>query len=230
MSFLTLSGSALALGFLHGLGADHLMAIAALAVDGSSDRRHARAMRTAVGFAFGHALILGVGAVLAVTLGLLVPAAVSNGAERAGGAMLVAMGLFGLWTIAVGRTYGHIHNASGAVGFGRWHLHLARASGHPAHAHGGSILPLVIGALFAVSSLRAVMLLQPFSSDAQALALPGLVVLIALFGVGILLSMSLFGVLLARVLSLDAVTAIGRAAAALVAVASIALGIYWAMG
>jgi hypothetical protein len=39
--------------------------------------------------------------------------------------------------------------------------------------------------------------------------------------------MSLFGVILARVLSLGAVETIGRAAAGLVAVASILLGVYW---
>jgi hypothetical protein len=51
--------------------------------------------------------------------------------------------------------------------------------------------------------------------------------LVALFGIGVLLSMSLFGVVLARVLSLRAVSAIGRGAAGMVAVASILLGAYW---
>ena len=92
MSFLALAVSALTLGFLHGLGADHLMAIAAMAVDGKADRRQARAIRTAVGFACGHALVLAAGAVAAVTLGLLVPAAISSGAERLGGGMLIANG------------------------------------------------------------------------------------------------------------------------------------------
>jgi hypothetical protein len=46
------------------------------------------------------------------------------------------------------------------------------------------------------------MLLQPLSRDARAMALPVLLGLVALFGLGVLLSMSLFGVLLARVLSL----------------------------
>ena len=84
-----------------------------------------------------------------------------------------------------------------------------------------------MGALFAVSSLRALMLLQPFGADATALALPVVLFLVVLFGLGILLSMSLFGVLLARVLSIRAVSVLGRAAAGLVAVASIALGGYW---
>jgi nickel/cobalt transporter (NicO) family protein len=227
MSFLALAASAVTLGFLHGLGADHLMVIAALSVDGPRERRHVRAIRTAFGFACGHAVILGIGAVLAVTIGVLLPAAVTTGAERLGGGLLVAMGVFGLWSVTGGRTYGHIHGLPGRIGAGRWHLHLMRPSGHPAHAHGGSVVPLVLGALFAVSSLRAMMMLQPFSPDARALALPALLILIALFGVGILISMSLFGVLLARVLSLKTVTSLGRLAAGLVATASIGLGVYW---
>ena len=53
--------------------------------------------------------------------------------------------------------------------------------------------------------------------------------LIALFGVGILLSMSLFGVVLARVLSLRAIERLGHTAAVVVAVASIGLGLGWVL-
>ena len=84
-----------------------------------------------------------------------------------------------------------------------------------------------MGALFAFSSLRALMLLQPFGASAASLALPVLLVLIGLFGLGILLSMSLFGVLLARAFSLRAVERLGQGAAIVVAAASIALGFYW---
>lgn len=223
---MTLAYSALTLGFLHGLGADHLMAIAALTVNGSAEGRRTRIMRTAVGFALGHAAVLAVGAVLAVTAGLLIPAAIASGAERVGGGLLVAMGAFGLWSIATGRAYGHIHGMPSADAPHRWHLHLSRARGQGAHRH-ASVFPLIVGALFAVSGLRVVMLLQPFSLETHALAWPGLLGLIVLFGLGILLSMSLFGVLLARALSIRAVTALGRTAAAIIAVASIGLGLYW---
>ncbi len=81
--------------------------------------------------------------------------------------------------------------------------------------------------MFAVSSLRALMLLQPFGADARALALPVVLLLVALFGLGILLSMSIFGVLLARLLSIRAVSLLGQSAATLVAIASIGLGVYW---
>jgi hypothetical protein len=74
------------------------------------------------------------------------------------------------------------------------------------------------------------MLLQPFGAGAPALSLPALLFLILLFGLGILASMSVFGLLLARVLTIRAVERCGRAAAALVAVGSVALGAYWILG
>jgi len=218
-----LSLSALSLGFLHGLGGDHLMAIAALAVGRPSGGSRAGVMRTAVGFACGHAMVLGVGAVAAVLLGVAVPAAVSAGAERVGGAFLVVLGGLGIWGLVSGRAYGHIHRDGAPPS--RWHLHLSAA--HPASGHAHSPVPAALGAIFAVSSLRALMLLQPFGADARALALPSLLLLVVLFGLGILLSMSIFGLLLARVLSICAVERFGRTAAVLVALSSIGLGVYW---
>ena len=220
-----MSLSALSLGFLHGLGGDHLMAVAALAVRRSAGS-HAGVVRTAVGFACGHAVVLGVGAVAAVALGVVVPVAVSAGAERLGGALLVALGAAGLWGVQSGRAYGHIHRDGSRPS--RWHLHFGGA--HPAGGHAASQVPAALGAVFAVSSLRALMLLQPFGEGAQGLSLPALLFLILLFGLGILASMSVFGLLLARVLSIRAVERSGRAAAALVAVGSIALGTFWVLG
>ena len=222
---LLLAGSALGLGFLHGLGADHLMAIAALSVDGRAPRAHGRIVHTAFGFALGHMLVLATGAIVAVVFGVVVPASVSGVAERVGGALLVVLGAIGGWSVVSGRAFTHIHPE--ADGRTRLHLHLAGADRvrHPPHAH--SLVPTLMGALFAFSSLRALMLLQPFGASATSLALPVLLVLISLFGLGILLSMSLFGVLLARAFSLRAVERLGHGAALFLALASMALGAYW---
>jgi hypothetical protein len=226
MSLLALSSSALALGFLHGLGGDHLMAIAALSITGRHPRGTKRIIRTAVGFAFGHTVVLATGAAVALAFGVVVPGIVSSGAERVGGAILIALGGIGLWTVVSGRAYAHVH--AGQDGRTRLHLHVgSQHAPHAAHLH--SLLPTVMGAVFAVSSLRALMLLQPFGASAQTLAVPLTLLLIALFGLGILLSMSIFGVLLARVLSLGTVEVFGRLAAGLVAVASVLLGVYWMM-
>jgi hypothetical protein len=224
MSFLVLAGSALSLGFLHGLGADHLMAIAALTVNGrSATGRQARVLPTAVRFAAGHAMLLGVGATVAVAFGWVLPAAIESGAEALGGGLLVLLGVAGLWSLWSGRAYGHMHRIGDAGP--RWHLHVGRRDHHPAGE--ASQVPTLMGAVFAVSSLRMLMLLTPFEADLGGLALPALLALITLFGVGILISMSLFGVVLARVLALRTIERLGHLAGAVVASASILLGVYW---
>ena len=196
--------SALALGFLHGLGGDHLMAIAALSVDGddtAAPARRARALGVATRFAAGHALLLGLGAGLIVLIGWSIPPHVERGGEMLGGALLIVMGLM---------TLQHLTHPK----------HLEHPS-HPAH------LPTMIGAAFAISSLRAVVLLTPFGEHAGAQPLPLLLALIGVFAAGILLSMSLFGVALAGVLSTRALRRLGHGAGALVGVSSIVLGIAW---
>jgi hypothetical protein len=222
-----LSGSALLLGFLHGLGADHLMAIAALSVDGRGSIRRVRIVRTAVQFAFGHMLLLGVGVVLALTCGWILPAALAVDAERVGGGLLVILGGAGFWSAMTGTAYGHIHTERD--GRPRWHVHFgAGTHSHASHAH--SQVPTVMGAVFAVSSLRALVMLAPMGSHLTSMALPTVLLLVLLFGLGILLSMSLFGVVLARVLSLRELENLGRAAGFVVAGASMALGLYWIIG
>lgn len=216
-----LLASALTLGFVHGLGADHLTAIAALAGGGDAAAARARAIGVAVRFAIGHALLLGLGSAAAILAGWSIPLVVERGGEIVGGCLLVALGATGLWAIGKGRMYGHVHPPTG------WHLHLGRRDRHPVPSAHTSAVPTLVGAVFAISSLRALTLLVPFGGGAGHAGLPALIVLIALFAIGILLSMSLFGVALARVMSTRAVARLGRAAGVLTAVGSIALGLYW---
>jgi hypothetical protein len=231
VTVLILLSSALLLGFLHGLGADHLMAIAALAV-GSGDRtpaaRRARALRMAVRFAVGHALLLALGAGGLLLLGWSIPAVVDRGGEMAGGVLLIGLGTVAIWGVAAGRVYGHSHLHDGEPA-PHWHLHIGRRDHHPraaSHSH----LPTMIGAAFAVSSLRALAVLAPFGTHATARPLPVMLGLIAVFAAGILLSMSLFGVALARLMTVRLVTRLGHGAGGLMGISSIALGIYWILG
>ena len=196
--------SAFALGFLHGLGGDHLMAIATLSMDGgdaSAAARRARALGVALRFAVGHALLLGCGAALIVLVGWSIPPHVERGGEMLGGALLVVMGVVTLQ-----------------------HLKRHRHHDHAAHH---SHLPAMVGAAFAISSLRAVVMLTPFGPSAGSQPLPMLLALIAVFATGILASMSLFGVALAGVLSTRALQRVGHGAGALVGLSSIVLGVAW---
>jgi nickel/cobalt transporter (NicO) family protein len=223
-----LISSALALGFLHGLGADHLMAIAALSVGAAGDApgvRRARALGVAVRFAVGHALLLAIGAGALLALGWTIPLVVERGGEMLGGLLLIGLGAVGLWSLFTGRVYGHSH-PHGHESAAHWHLHLGRQERHPlpaAHSH----VPTLIGAAFAVSSLRALTLLAPFGEGMAASPLSTVLMLIAVFGVGILISMSLFGVAFARVMSAAVAARLGQTAAALMASASIGLGLFW---
>lgn len=219
-----LISTALILGFVHGLGADHLMAIAALSLAPAGETpavQRTRALGVAVRFAIGHSILLAVGAGALIALGWSLPLVVERGGELIGGLLLIALGAVGLWGVLSGRVYGHSHAVASY-----WHLHIGRFDRHPlpsAHSH----VPTIIGAAFAVSSLRALTLLAPFGEGMAASPLSTLLLLIAVFGVGILISMSLFGVAFARLMSAAFAARLGRAAAVLMAGASIALGVYW---
>ena len=200
------------------------MAIAALSIDGRSTVQRSRVIRTACQFAFGHMLLLGAGVVLALTFGWILPEALAVGADRAGGGLLVLLGVAGLWSTLSGRAYGHVHVEH--AGRPRWHVHFGGRATHPV-GHEHSTIPTAVGAVFAVSSVRALVLLAPMGSKLSSMAVPVVFLLVLLFGLGILLSMSLFGVILARVLSLRRLDTLGRAAGLIIAVASVGLGLYW---
>jgi nickel/cobalt transporter (NicO) family protein len=223
-----LLSSALLLGILHGLGADHLMAIAALSLGPGGEApavKRARAFGVAVRFAIGHALLLTLGAGALIVLGWSLPLVVERGGEVLGGMLLVVLGGVGLWGVTAGRVYAHTHT-HGHETDPHWHLHIGRRDRHPmpgAHSH----LPTVIGAAFAVSSLRALTLLTPFGGRLGGAPLPMLLGLITVFAAGILLSMSLFGVAFAGLMTTSRVTRLGHAAGGAMALASIALGVFW---
>jgi len=204
------------------------MAIAALSLGPGGEApavKRARAFGVAVRFAIGHALLLAVGAGALIVLGWSLPIVVERGGEVLGGTLLVLLGGAGLWGVTAGRVYAHTHTHGHEPG-PHWHLHIGRRDRHPmpgAHSH----LPTVIGAAFAVSSLRALTLLTPFGDRLGGAPLPMLLGLIAVFAAGILLSMSLFGVAFAGLMTARVVARLGRAAAGAMAVASIALGVFW---
>jgi nickel/cobalt exporter len=204
------------------------MAIATLSVSGGAEApavTRARALGVAVRFALGHALLLAVGASAIILLGWTLPLVVERSGEMLGGVLLIALGAIALWGVSAGRVYGHTHR-HGHEAAPHWHLHIGRRDRHPvagSHSH----LPTIIGAAFAVSSLRALTLLAPFGDRLGSAPLSFLLILIAVFAAGILLSMSLFGVAFASLMTVRAVARLGRAAGALMAVASMGLGLYW---
>lgn len=220
----------LALGFLHGLGADHLMAIAALSLATPlGPARYARAFGLALRFAVGHAALLALGAGLVLFFGWQIPVRFEQGGEFLGGCLLIALGLVVGWLTWSGRLYvhTHVHEERDERAHSHWHLHLGRRHSHRASIH--TVLPGVLGAVFAVSGLRALMLSLPLWNTAGgANHFWSLLFLVTIFALGILISMSLFGIVLAHTLADRRMTGrVARVSATATALGSLALGIYW---
>jgi hypothetical protein len=225
-----LTGSMLALGFLHGLGADHLMAIAALSLATPlGPARYARAFGLALRFAVGHAMLLALGAGLVLFFGWQIPARFEQGGEFVGGCLLIVLGLSVGWLTVSGRLYvhAHVHEAGRHGAHSHWHLHLGRQHSHRPSIH--TVLPGVLGAMFAVSGLRALMLSLPlWNNTGGGTNFWSLLFLVSIFAVGILMSMSLFGIVLAHTLADRRMTGhVARFSAAATALGSFALGIFW---
>lgn len=227
--------SVLALGFVHGLGADHLMAIAALSVTAPAigPVRYGRAFWLALRFAAGHALLLTLGTAAVLLLGWQLPRWLEQAGEVAGGCLLIVLGLIGGWLAVTGRVYAHAHEHDHVHGphdshdlhHRHWHIHVGRRHEHQARSvH--TALPGVLGAVFAVSGLRALVLALPLWGTPQEIG--NVLSLVAVFAVGILASMSLFGIVLAHTLDPRRMSAhVARLAAGATALGSLALGIYW---
>jgi hypothetical protein len=220
----------LALGFLHGLGADHLMAIAALSLATPlGPARYARAFGLAVRFAVGHALLLALGAGMVLFFGWQIPVRFEQGGEFIGGCLLIALGLFVGWLTVSGRLYVHAHaHENGQQGaHSHWHLHLGRQHSHRPAIH--TVLPGVLGAVFAMSGLRALVLSLPlWNASVSVDHFWSLLFLVTIFALGILMSMSLFGIVLAHTLAARHMTGhVARVSAAATAAGSLALGVFW---
>src|SRR5262245_43751581 len=222
----------LALGFLHGLGADHLMAIAPLSLGAPlGPARYARAFGLALRSAVGHALLLAVGAGLVLFFGWQIPTSFEQGGEFVGGCLLIILGLIVGWLTLTGRLYVHSHLHTNGVGAHRhWHLHLGRGHSHHPAVH--TVLPGLLGAVFAVSGLRALVLSLPLWHTPNGTPEFGpLLFLVTIFALGILMSMTLFGIFLAHTLTDRRMTGhVARLSAAATAAGSLLLGIYWITG
>jgi hypothetical protein len=220
----------LALGFLHGLGADHLMAIAALSLATPlGPARYARAFGLALRFAVGHAVLLAFGAGVVLFFGWQIPVRFEQGGEFIGGCLLIGLGLIVGWLTVSGRLYvhAHAHDAGEQGAHSHWHLHVGRQHSHRPPVH--TVLPGLLGAVFAVSGLRALILSLPLWNTASgANQFWSLLFLVTIFAVGILMSMSLFGIVLAHTLANRRMTGhVARFSAAATALGSFVLGIYW---
>lgn len=177
-----------AAGVLHGLGADHLVAITAVAGAGGGFQR---ITAFAARFALGHALVILLAGAIAFFGKRFLPPLWEKNFELLAGASLVLGGvvlLVGLLTRRISLHH-HDHDHAG-VPHAHLHFHFGGAKSHHRHVHG--VFTVLLGAMFALGGARTMLTATPIvlANDGFEFFLR-----IAAFTAGIVISMTLFGAL-----------------------------------
>ena len=209
-----LAAAALVLGAQHSFGPDHLAAVTAFASRRPS-WRHAAGLGAR--WALGHsATILIVGGLIILS-GLRLPVRFAPAAERVVGAVLIIVGLSAIWR--AWRLHGHAHTHEGET---HWHVHShARTNAHD-HSHRTLF---GIGMLHGLAGTGALVALLPAMTDSRVDG----IVFLAVFGLGTVLSMSLFGATAGRFLEMTTArrAPLQRLALASAGIASALVGVWW---
>ncbi|MEX0907197.1 MAG: sulfite exporter TauE/SafE family protein [Gemmatimonadota bacterium] len=173
--------TALLLGTLHALEADHVAAVTSFAVRRPGIRS---AVRFGVRWSLGHGgTILVVGTVL-ILLATQLPAASTRWLERLVGAVMIGLGV---WTIR-GAAALHAHSHTHADGVVHAHLHSHAIVDDHGHAHAAT----VVGLLHGFAGSGAAVALIPVAGFDSALA--GIFFLVV-FGAGTIAGMAVYGLL-----------------------------------
>lgn len=215
-------------GVLHGLGPDHLAAIAALASRDTGrpvERRELALL--GLRFGIGHVSTLILLAVTVWALGRSLPDGWQRGLEQLGGAVLIFLGgwiLAEVWRRRIlVHSHPHEHEHTGEnEPHEHLHIHLhGRPHGEHRHLH----LATLLGGLMGFSGARALLIALPLM---VAGSVASVTLRVLAFGAGIVLSMTLAGWLaqsaFARVARRPGYA---RLVVALTGVLSTALGVYW---
>ena len=199
---LTILSLAFGLGILHALDADHIMAVSGLTARRPSLRN---SLQFCTRWAVGHGLTLlaiGCGVLL---LGMAIPKELSDIAEALVGVMLMAIGLWILWDLVHSRAHLHFHDHDDLPRHAHWHSHslppspqdqsLRHSTEEHPHPHGA----VLVGVLHGAAGSAPLLALIPLANIGQS---PWLgMAYLALFGLGVLLAMMLFGGLLGKTFS-----------------------------
>src|SRR3989304_6241199 len=143
--------AALVLGIIHGLGSDHLVAVATYV---SGDARPGKAVGFAVRFALGHLGTLLILGLIGIAVGLEIGPGLQTGLEGLNGLLLAGLGAWLLVDYLRGGLHGHTHDHGGEA---HSHMHYHEHLDSHQHVHGLRGVTAV-GALFGLSGLRSLLL------------------------------------------------------------------------
>ncbi len=208
------------LGITHGFDVDHLAAITALASRGATKFETAT---LGFNFGLGHMLALFIFGVLGLLTGLAITPSFERAANIFGGLLLIILGGAIIYEEAQKKAYLHQHSHDHSKE-PHDHYHIHEKSPHKEehkHAHQATVL----GGLFAFSGLRSLLIMVPIVWAANIW--DGFYYIL-IFGLGVILSMTLYGLLIGKFMHItqDSVK-IHRLTSLLTALISIGLGAYW---
>lgn len=217
MDLFLLYGTALVLGSVHALEADHVTAVTAFVARNPGVRNAvAFGMRWAVGHG-GAVLVIG-GALIVLEREL--PHTLTAGLERLVGAVLVGLGA---WTmLGARRLHAHTHTHADGTTHEHVHSHLFSSGHKHDHRHGATSVGLLHGAAGAGAAAALV--------PVAGLNDPGRgVIYLALFGVGTIMGMGLYASLAGFVVGRTAGVSVrlARAIAVAAGMVTIAVGVTW---
>ncbi len=166
---------------MHGLGLDHLIAIAAL----TNREKNKTSLKIGFNFGIGHILTLVIIGIVGLIFNLTIPQWFEKSAEIFGGILLIVLGL---WTLSYylqtrTHTHEHVHNIAK-----HQHTHIHFFNSKHKHEHSK-----MLGFLFAFSGLRSLLIIVPI---AFASSIYYGIANILLFGIGIIISMSVFSLVI----------------------------------
>jgi ABC-type nickel/cobalt efflux system permease component RcnA len=191
------------LGVRHALDADHVAAVASLATRSSSV---VNTMRVAAAWGLGHTAALLVFGSLLLGLDASLPRGAGRMLEAAVGVMLIMLGADVLRRWRRKRIHVHAHRHDDGNHHVHVHAHEEEAAHdrtHHRHEHVSGLLPraLVVGSVHGMAGTAGLTLL---SLQASLHSLGWALVYLALFGVGSILGMVLFSLLISLPLRMSA--------------------------
>jgi ABC-type nickel/cobalt efflux system permease component RcnA len=215
MSPLLPYATALLLGSLHALEADHMAAVTAFAL-----RRPAplAAARFGWRWALGHGAAVAVAGLLLLSIGFAIPDSATGWLERAVGVALIGLGGWTAWHAS--HLHAHVHRHDDNIEHVHLHSHAFRA--HHDHEHAATMIGVLHGA---AGAAPVVALMQMMGFDST---LGGLGYLLA-FATGTAAGMALYALLVGYLVGRTALAAqrwtgwLGR----LTGASTIAIGILW---
>ena len=182
-------------GLVHALDADHVAAVSALAVRGN---KWSRVMRVSGAWAIGHgATLLLVGAAVYV-LGFAIPERLAAVAEQSVGLILIAVGISVIVQVVRSRAHIHTHTHDDLPPHAHLHTHEGDSEHEAQTSHRHEHRAVLVGTVHGLAGSAPLLALIPLSqvgSSATAMAY------LAVFGLGVFVSMAVFGGLFGGLIS-----------------------------